>query len=453
VAFNLGIVLPAALMITAGFSLIYNLLTGMASRGRVIAFALLGGLLPLLIGNVEGVFELLAAHGVGSDGFYRLLDISGLDSVRSTDKWYPTEWIWWYRASRIATPAEYTPFPFFSVLDGALHPQDLSLPFVVMAMAVAFHFLRLPERLAGRYWLAHPWMLAATAVILGALAFLHIWDLPTFGFLLVLAVLMANVLREKRLSLGALRDTATFAAPLLALAVVAYAPFYFDFNTQASGLEPVEGGATRPHHALIFWGPFAVLLVPFVLWVLMRDGGRRWLTSDRVQLALAPSALILAVWALWVLAKGGFGNLGDQLSARGANWLTDLGLIALLAATILALARTRGPATQRRAASHPLPPHRQRPGRAPHPRRPVLLRQRHLRQPHEHRVQALLSGVAAPRPGERPRPLPPGIGLARRASHRLEPGAGVAMGLGRRQRPCPRRCPGLSSNRYPEPHR
>jgi YYY domain-containing protein len=98
----------------------------------------------------------------------------------------------------------------------------------------------------------------------------------------------------------------------------------------------VEGGATRLHHLLLFWGPFAIILVPFVLWALLRDGGTRWLTSSRVQIALAPSVLILIVWVLWVLAKGSVGNFGDQLSARGANWLTDLGLMAMLTATILA---------------------------------------------------------------------------------------------------------------------
>ena len=349
VAFNLGIVLPAALMITAGFSLVYNLLTGVTSRTRAIAFALLGGLLPLIIGNVEGVFELAAAHGVGTDGFYNLLDISGLDAVRHTDKWYPTEWLWWYRASRIATPAEYTPFPFFSVLDGALHSEVLSLPFVVLAMAVAFQFFRSPERLGGRFWLAHPWMLVATALILGGMAFLQVWDALTFGFLLVLAVLLANILGEKRLSLGALRDTATFIVPLMALAVVAYAPFYAESTGGVSGIGPQEAAinfnlfppeavAARLSPFLLFWMPLIWLPASLVVAGLGLRGGKasgllaagRWL--------LLPLA-VLAVWAIMIVGRQGLDGLPDELEARGWGWLTFVGLATLLAAAAFVLAR------------------------------------------------------------------------------------------------------------------
>jgi len=349
VAFNLGIVLCAALMITAGFSLIYNLLVGTASRTRVIAFALLGGLLPLIIGNVEGVFELAAAHGVGTDGFYRLLDISGLDGVRHTDKWFPTEWLWWYRASRIATPAEYTPFPFFSVLDGALHSEVLSLPFVVLAMGVALQFLRSSERLAGRFWLAHPWMLVVTALVLGALAFLQVWDALTFGFLLMLAVLLANILREKRLSLEALRDTATFAVPLVAVAIVAYAPFYAESTGGISGIGPQEAAvnfnlfppeavAARPSAFLLFWMPLVWLPASLVVAGLgLRQakskglvGASRWL--------LLPLALFV-VWAIMIAQRHGLDGLPDELQARGWGWVTFVGLATLLAAATFVLVR------------------------------------------------------------------------------------------------------------------
>jgi YYY domain-containing protein len=349
VAFNLGIVVSAALMITAGFSLIYNLLAGMTSQRRAVAFALLGGLLPLIIGNVEGMLELLAAHGVGSDGFYHFLDISGLDAARHTDKWYPTEWLWWYRASRIATPAEYTPFPFFSVLDGALHSEVLSLPFVVLAMAVAFHFLRSPERLGGRYWLAHPWMLVATGVILGALAFLQIWDLLTFGFLLVLAALVSNVLQEKRLSLRALRDTATFAAPLLALAVVAYAPFYAESTSGVSGIGPQEAAinfnlfppeavAARLSHFLLFWMPLIWLPASLVVAGLVLRERRANALLRASRWLLLPLA-IFVVWAIMIGKRQGLDGLPDELDARGWGWLTFVGLALLLAAAASVLAR------------------------------------------------------------------------------------------------------------------
>ncbi len=352
IGFNLGLAMIAALVVTAAFGIVYNL---MAMRrpsnpvpaapapllGAPLLFGLVAALFVAVLGNLEGVLELLAAHGVGASGFWSWVGIDGLSASNTTDAWYPTEhWFWW-RATRILTiqPDGITEFPFFSFLLGDLHPHVMSLPFVLLTIGAGVALFYSGEKLDLAFWARRPLVLVATVIIVGSLLFLNTWDMPTFAFLLVVIAFARNYLSGGGWRWGLLAETAGFALPLILLAVIAYAPFYFDFHTQASGLEPVEGGATRFHHALIFWGPFAVLLVPFVLWVLLRNDGRRWLNFDRIQLALAPSALILVVWGLWVLTKGGLGNLGDQLSARGANWFTDLALMALLATTILALWR------------------------------------------------------------------------------------------------------------------
>ena len=79
VTFNLGLALIGALSAVAIFGLVYNLLVG---RGRPLAAVVFGmvavGLL-LVLSNMEGLFELMARHGVGNARFYELVGIDGLD--------------------------------------------------------------------------------------------------------------------------------------------------------------------------------------------------------------------------------------------------------------------------------------------------------------------------------------------------------------------------------------
>ncbi len=355
IGFNLGVAMIAALAVTAAFGIVYNLMAARRSNnpapaaaapllGAPLLFGLVAAAFVAVLGNLEGLLELFAAHGIGPSSFWSWIDIKGLSASNTTTSWYPTEqWFWW-RATRILSiqPDGITEFPFFSFLLGDLHPHVMALPFVLLTVGAGVALFLSGERLDLAFWSRRPLVLVALVIMVGSLLFLNTWDMPTFAFLLVVIAFARNRLLASGWRWSLLADTAGFALPLVVLAVLAYLPFYFDFHTQASGLEPVEGGATRLNHELIFWGPFAVLLVPFVLWTLLRDEGWRWLTADRVQLAAVPSALILVVWVIWVLAKGGVGNLSDQLSARGANWLTDLALIALLTTTILALWRELG---------------------------------------------------------------------------------------------------------------
>jgi uncharacterized membrane protein len=122
------------------------------------------------------------------------------------------------------------------------------------------------------------------------------------------------------------------------VAVAAYIPFYGNFSSQASGFTPVMDTATRPLHALLIWGPLAVLLIPFVWQRLAAPEGPA-IRGRHVQLALAPGLLILLVWAFWVLRLEGLGGLGDQIAERRGGWFTAAALIGLLAALLLALWR------------------------------------------------------------------------------------------------------------------
>jgi YYY domain-containing protein len=377
-AFNLGLMTVAALAATAAFGLVYNLVamrqtsppadrTGrpgeQASGGNPSPqakadeennqrppttlnlllhspafYGVAAAALVAVFANLEGVLEMLAAHGIGNSGFYSWIGIENLTAGKTTTEWYPTEhWFWW-RATRII-PGTIAEFPFFSFLLGDMHPHVMSIPFVLMTVGAAFLLLRQEERLDAAFWVRHPFMLLATGVMVGGLLFLNTWDMPTFAFVVVAFAFLHNRLKPGGWDWRPLiAATLGFALPLLVVAVAAYIPFYGNFSSQAAGVTPVVDTSTRPLHALLIWGPLAVLLIPFVWQRLAAPEGPA-IQARHLRLALAPGLLILLVWALWVLWLHGFGGLGDELVDRRGGWLTAAALIALLAALLLALWR------------------------------------------------------------------------------------------------------------------
>jgi len=213
IGFNLAISLLFALTATGAFSLVYNLVAtdmGQSARQGIssIAWALMGPLFVVLIGNLEGLFEVLHTRGLGSPRFWQWLDVEGLTSAPVNGRWVPTDMWWWWRASRVVNDRDLRgvhmevidEFPQFSFLLGDMHPHVLALPFVVLALALALNLLlgardwtteRLAEdassvegdvakrwsllrrgpRLLSVMWQEHGFDILAVALCLGALGF------------------------------------------------------------------------------------------------------------------------------------------------------------------------------------------------------------------------------------------------------------------------------------------
>lgn len=304
IGFNLAISLLFALTATGSFSLVYNLVaTDMGQRARqgisCIAWALLGPLFVVLIGNLEGLFEMLHTRGLGSPRFWQWLDVEGLISAPVNGRWVPTDMWWWWRASRVVNDRDLRgihmevidEFPQFSFLLGDMHPHVLALPFVVLALALALNLLlgarhwtteRLAEdasstegdgvarwpllrrgpRLLSLLWQEHGFDILVLAVCLGALGFLNTWDLPIHLVVVVAAFLVGQRVQQQSQWVV---STISFGLSVAVPAILLYLPFYLGFQSQAGGVLPLFFNTTRVHQYLMMFGLFVFVLGSFVV--------------------------------------------------------------------------------------------------------------------------------------------------------------------------------------------
>ena len=369
IGFNLGLATIAALGVTGAFGLVYNLAapreereaeggpgtpsTGFSSRPlwRPMAFGLVAALLLTVMGNLEGFLEWLAARGFGSGGFWSWVGVEGLTSYDSS-RWFPDQFWFWWKATRVLDGGVgIHEFPFFSFLLGDLHPHVMSIPFVLLALGAALALLRSEGPLDIVVWLERPLSLLALGLILGGLAFLNTWDMPTMAFVVVLIALLRNRMLAERWSWGLALDTLGFVAPLFLVAFLAYTPFFFgSFDSQASGFTAEAGVGSGLFHTFLLWAPFAVLVLPFAAWRLASS--ERPVTPREVLWALAPAVAVVALWAVWDLLADAFGwlpagvrpneaatDIWTRVGDRGWNWLTVLVLGGALGLLVLALMR------------------------------------------------------------------------------------------------------------------
>lgn len=305
--------------------------------------------LVLFVGSLSAVFEWAAAHERYNEPLYRAFGVENLlpcepgqsadcyagPPGQRTSAWYPTEYWFWWRGSRVI-PGTITEFPFFSFLLGDLHPHVMALPLMTLAAAFAASLWRARGVLSWRSAARSPWRPAAAAVIFGGLAFQNTWDVVTFSALLGLAA-AGRSWREQPLP-RALASAAGWLAPAGLLALALYAPWWLTFSSQASGLYAYTGAGTRPAHAFLQFGvPLAFAGIGLLAFA---PGFRR----------LGPAAAV-AGWVAVLPFVGwvGLAALRGDLAAAAENrspggWVTLAvygGLTWALAALALALASRR----------------------------------------------------------------------------------------------------------------
>jgi len=367
VSYNIGLAMIATMALVGAAGLVYNLVQMRESSDpakaarrfnwRPPVFGIAGGLMLVAMGNLVWVFMFSSAYGIGGKGLYDFVDVSGLAPDVVKHAWYPAPFFGFFNASRIY-PINHqdfrviTEFPMFSFLLGDLHPHVMALPFVLLVVGAAISLYRSPEPLDITFWLQRPLALVASAMLLGGLAFINTWDIAALTFVVVLTAFVSNFVRVRALTLDLFVQIASFAAPLVLLALLMFSPFLISIagNSQADGVGAVVSSqgvpvpATRPFHLLLFWGPLFTLVLPLI-------GARILAQRERVTglvaaLAAAPGALVVAGWLLLFLFQkatdnsklgAGAGGLGSQVADRGTGWITALFLVAALAAAVVAI--------------------------------------------------------------------------------------------------------------------
>jgi YYY domain-containing protein len=329
ITFNLSFALLASFAVSGAFGVVYNLLVigGRLAR-TAFSFGMLAAIFVTFWGNLIGPIELLAAHGIGSKAFYRLLDIHGLDQARSSSEWYPTEPFWFGRAAGFPAGIAEKQFPFWRYL-GEMHAQELALPVVLMTLALALNLWRSGHVLDWRFWRDNPSLLVLSALVVGALASIHPWELPGLLFFMFLIVVISNSRQRGRLTARTVGEGLLFMLPMLLLAGALYLPYYLSSDSSVPGFAtvkatqrhpqtPLAGVVTLPHHLVYMWLPFLWLIGSLLVLLLVRN--RRWVASQLkiVVAGVAP----LVFWAVLLASENGLGGLGEEVRERGSNWVT-----------------------------------------------------------------------------------------------------------------------------------
>lgn len=341
VGFNLGIALVFALAASGAYGLAYNLLAlRFSANERQNGW--LASLAPgfvLLFGNLQALLEVLHARHLfwraGADGtlqspFWSWLNIDELvfpplEAPSWTPRFYgggfSGRW-WWWRSSRLINDLNFLggdqelidEFPAFSFTLGDLHPHVFSLAFVFLAMALALNLYRWAQDETDTVMGLHisPAFLGLSAVTLGALAFINIWDFPIYLMVFAGAYLLQRV-RVDGWAWARVRD---FLDMLLALGIAGlllYLPFFLSFSSQAGGILPNLINPTRGAHLWVMFGT----LFPFIFAYLLFQRGTGWGRRLARGLGLAAAAVAL----LWFFSWG---------AAYLASWVPALDVGAIL---------------------------------------------------------------------------------------------------------------------------
>lgn len=175
----------------------------------------------------------------------------------------------WFSPSRVIPPT-INEFPAFSFLLSDFHAHVLTLPFTVLAMAVAFNFfIGKGERgikVFGHRWQA-PLTLLASALIIGQLFVMNGWDYPTYlALTLVCLALHQWLTHGSRLSFNLILDVLTAGVALGVVSFLLFLPFYLNFISPAQGLGLVNAqNRSSFGDELWIYGLFAFIFVSFLL--------------------------------------------------------------------------------------------------------------------------------------------------------------------------------------------
>ena len=274
ISYNLALSLIASMAAIGALGIAYNLIrVNGSSRRKALSIALMCPVILLCISNMEGILEFLRLRLIGPETMWSWLGIKEL-SLPETSSWRPTEYMWWWRATRIidtlapnGSSLDYTisEFPFFSFLLGDLHPHAMSIPFFILFLSHGFNFLLRPITLSPKWPFGLAIDVLIAAFLLGVIGFVNTWDLIPLTLIwgILIITRMWQQFYESKTKV-IIWSVFSLASTHLVMALL-FNPYYMNLQNQIYGVGAVGAIATRPVHFVIVWGLFILILSPFLL--------------------------------------------------------------------------------------------------------------------------------------------------------------------------------------------
>ncbi len=247
-AYNVALAYLYALSAIGIVGLLFNL-----TKNYVVGFFAFAFL--LLLGNLDGLRQLMHLKG----GF-----ISGFN---------------WWNSTRIMDYENYdytiTEFPFFSFLLGDLHPHQMAIPFVLLALNIGLTFIKTEAKEMFRATVENLGFIIFAGLVLGGLWFLNSWDFPTYFFVTALCVISNKYSRDEKLE-SSYKDMLYTLGLILGVGIVAYLPFTVLFKSQVKGIGLVMVNTKVSDYIIIF----GIMLFPVLSFITARI--LNWVESFRI---------------------------------------------------------------------------------------------------------------------------------------------------------------------------
>ena len=313
---------------------------GFLQKNKAI-LALLAPIMMLAMGNWFSGLDMIHARGVLPQTAWEQLDIPELtrEPLAMTIKPQRGGWSWW-QASRVVQDRTLDgravevidEFPAFTYLLADIHPHMLSMPLVLLAIALALNaFLGGWEGniKLGKFTIPVSGLAIALGVLtLGGIAFMNTWDFP-FYLLLIGVAFMLYRGRTAGWSLKRFWELVGFGVIGGVFSILAYLPFYISFSSQAGGVIPSLAFFTKGKYFWIMFGPLLLPIFGFLISKTKRISKPAWINGLWVA-ALALLLLFVFGWVLGLLGTRLEMTKGLLLGLQGASSAGQLLLQSLM---------------------------------------------------------------------------------------------------------------------------
>ncbi|MCC6803065.1 MAG: hypothetical protein IT319_09285 [Anaerolineae bacterium] len=353
VGFNLTNALLLALAGLGAFGVVYNLVRSRdlsaVTRRAALLVGLLGMVLVVFFSNFEMVFvEIPYQTRTATEGYLSLWEVNGRQTPMQGEGGDSTQWSywWWWNGARVMSDRNLDgshtevidEFPGFSFLLSDNHPHVLALPFTTLALGLALNIL-LRKRSPNRYEIVF------YSLVFGGLVFLNTWDGPTYLVVMVAAEALRRLMQAGRLRGGDWVAVAMMGMEIAVLGVIFYLPFLAAFRSQAAGIAPNLPNPTMPGQFFLMWGPFLLLVAPFLGVEAWRAGARmNWGFGIRLGVLIVVGLLTLMIVLTavgyfvpslrgdvenFVMSNGGWGTVIAAVFAKRIAYLPTVLVLML----------------------------------------------------------------------------------------------------------------------------